>query len=263
MTVAQCIAAAEAASAEPQTFSHWLTEHRDILGRDLSSQDGFVHNLTTDTASGFTNRRDWQAKAMGGGLPPVASMTGTLTGSSGTTATNSGASFPTSGQALAGCIVVVGPNASGTGAISWGIIQSNSGTVLTVDQWYSGGTWAIGTTPNATGLYTVLPGQAPAMWIAVTGNATAPTSADTTLNTEATTNGFGRQLAVYAHTAAATTYTLQTTFTATGSLTIQVECESGSAVANKGVMPFESAVPSPPVMISGDTCQITSTITIN
>lgn len=255
--------AAAAAEIPAESHSHFLTEWRSRSGRLKGRITGHRKNLTTDAASGFTNRRDWQAKAMGGGLPPVATMTGTLTGTTATSATNTGAAFPTAGQALAGCIVVVGPNATGTGAISWGIIMSNTATVLTVDQWYSGGTWATGTTPNATGLYTVLPGQAPAMWLALTSDATTPSSSDTTLAAELTTGGFTRQIGVWAHTAAATTYSHTSTFTATATATINKECVAGSAVSSKGVMPFESLETSPPTLVAADTLQQVVTITVN
>lgn len=252
----------------PQTFSHFLTEIRDCNGK-LKFSHGrpyHRHNLTTDTASGYTNRRDWQAKAMGGGPAPVATMTGNATSVTATSLTNTGASFPTAGQALAGHIVVAGPRAtsSSADAISFGVIVSNSGTVLTIDKWYSGGTWGTGTTPNGTCTYTVLPGQMPAMFLAVTSDAGAAAATDTTLTTEATTNGFARALAVYAHTAAATTYTLTVTFTASGTLTVNKEAVFGAANTTAGgVMPFESAEPSPPTLISGDTLTQTVTITIN
>ncbi len=256
------------ATQEPTTFSHFHTEIRGADGKLKwsDSRPGYRHNLTTDTASGYTNRRDWQSKAMGGGLPPTATMTGNLTAISATTATNSGAAFPTAGQALSGCIVVVGPRATSSSgdAIAFGVIVSNTATVLTIDRWYSGGTWGAGTTPNATGAYTVLPGQMPAMFLAVTSDATSPTAADTTLASEATTNGFARALATYAHTAAATTYTLQVVFTASGSLTVNTEAVFAAANPTAGgAMPFKSAEPSPPVLISGDTLTQTVTVTIN
>ena len=255
---------------DPKCFSHFYTEIRGADGKLKWSYSrpgpeihGYRHNLTTDTASGYTNRRDWQSKALGGGLAPVASMTGTATASSGTTLTNSGASFPTASQGLAGMIVVVGPNASGTGAISFGVIVSNTGTVLTVDQWYSGGTWATGTTPNATGLYTILPGQFPAMYLAITTDATTPTSADTTLTSELTSGGLARALATWAHTAAAGTYTLTHQWTSSTTATINKEAVFGAVNTTAGgVMPFESAEPTPPALISGDTLTNTVTITI-
>jgi hypothetical protein len=247
---------------ETQVFSHWKAVVTDVDG-NVKFQSHWKHNLTTDTASGFTNRRDWQSKLFGGGFAPFATAQGTLTASSATSATNGSAAFPTSGQGLSGCIVVVGANSSGTGSVVWGMIQSNTSTVLTVDQWYNGGTWATGTTPNATGQYIILPGGLPAMYLAVTSDSTAASSADTTLASEATTNGFARALATYAHTAAASTLTLQVLFTASGSLTPAKYANVGSSVLNKGVMPFESLISSAPVLISGDTLTLTATITIN
>ncbi len=243
------------------TYSVFLSQ---VHGADGKLKHSSIrHNLTTDTATGYTNRRDWQAKAMGGGLAIGATANGTATGTSGTTLTTAG-TFPTAGQALAGMIVAAGPNASGTGATSFGVIVSNSGTVLTIDQWYDAGTLAAGTTPNATCKYQILPGQFPAMYLAVTSDATSPTSADTTLTSEATSNGFARAIGTWAHTAAATTYTLQKVFSASGSLTVNKEAVFGAANTTAGgVMPFESAEPSPPVLISGDSLTQTVTITIN
>jgi hypothetical protein len=210
--------------------------------------------------------RDWQAKARGGGTWPgsAASLNGAATATSGTSLTNSGASFPTSGQGLAGAIVAAGPNGSGTGSTVFGVIASNSGTVLTIDQWYVAGTMAAGTTPNATATYQVLPGQFPALFLAVTSDAGSPTSADTTLASEATTNGFARAIGTFAHTAAATTYTLQKVFNAGGTLTVNKEAVFGAATTTAGgVMPFESAEPNPPTLVSGDQLTQTLTITIN
>lgn len=247
-----------------KTFSHFMSEVRDRDGV-LKHLSEMRHNLTTDTASGYTNRRDWQSKAMGdGGTTEFATSVGAATATSGTTLTNSGAAFPTASQGLAGRVVAAGPNASGTGATVYAVIVSNTGTVLTVDQWYNPATGAAGTTPNATCNYQIIPGQYPARYLAVTSDATSPTSADTTLTTEATTNGFARALGTYSHTAAATTYALQKVFSATGTLTVNKEAVFGAANPTAGgVMPFESAEPSPPTLINGDTLTQTVTITIN
>jgi hypothetical protein len=239
--------------------SHFLTEIRDIHGR-LKWSSGWRRNLTTDTASGYTNRRDWQSKAMGR-ADVNADFVGTATASSATTLTNSGASFPTSGQGLAGQIVCCGPNSSGAGSTVFGVIVSNTATVLTVDRWYNPGTLAAGTTPNATATYQILPGQMPAIFLALTENATAPAASDVTLTGELTTDGFARAIGVFAHTAAADNYTLQKTFTATG--TRQINKEAVFGAASGGVMPFESAEPDPPTLVSGDTLTQTVTVTVN
>lgn len=249
-------------SKETSVFSHHRTVIRDADG-NVKWDGEYRHNLTTDTASGYTNRRDWQAKMMGGGFAPFATAVGAATATSATSLTNASAAFPTAGQGLKGAIIVASANSAGAGSTVWGMITTNTATVNTVDQWYAGGTWVAGTTPNATANYIIIPTNLAAMWIAVTSDAAAASSADTTLASEATSNGFARALATYAHTAAATTYTLQVVFTASGSLTINKYAVCASAVASTGPMPFESAEPSPPVMISGDTCTETITITIN
>lgn len=237
------------------------------LRRSVTTRGRWKKNTTTDTATGYTNRRDWQSKAMGMGPSfAFATATGTATAATATTLTNSGAAFTTAGQALAGQIVAVGANSAGAGSIVYGVIVSNTATVLTVDQWYNpaSATGAAGTTPNATGQYQILPGQNPASWLALSSSAAAPTSADTTLATEATTNGFARAVGSYSHTAAATTYSLVKTFTAAGSLTVNTEAVFGAANPTAGgVMPFAAPETSPPVLISGDTLAQTVTITIN
>jgi hypothetical protein len=224
------------------------------------------HNLTTTTATGYTNAYDWLAKAMGQGPSfAFASAVGAATATSATSLTNSGATFPTSGQGLAGSLVVAGPNSSGTGSSVYAVIASNTGTALTVDQWYNPAstTGAAGTTPNATATYVILPGQNPAPWLAVTTDATTPTTADTTLTSELTSNGFSRAVGSWSHTAATSTFALVHLWTATGTDTINKEAVFGAATTTAGgVMPFESAEPSPPTLVSGDTLQNTITITI-
>lgn len=249
----------------PQCYSHFLVEVQRLVDDEVVIEEGvWRKNLTTDSASGYTNRRDWQAKAMGDfGTAQGAFNGGTATASSATSLTNSGASFPTSGQGLAGRWVAA---ALASGALVFGVIVSNTSTVLTVDQWYdpTSSTGAAGSTPSSTGKYVILPGQAPAAWLAVTSDATSPTASDTTLASEATTNGFARAIGAFSHTAASTTYTLTKTFTASGSLTVNTEAVFGAANPTAGgVMPFKSAETSPPSLISGDTLAQTVTITIN
>jgi hypothetical protein len=245
------------------TFSHFLSQVHRPDGT-LKYQSRMRHNLTTDTATGYTNRRDWQSKAMGEGSAFAATYTGAATSVTATSLTNTGAAFSTAGQGLAGRIVAVGPNSAGTGSTVFGVIMSNTATALTVDQWYSAGTMAAGTTPNGTATYQVLPGQFPACYLAVTANAVAPSSADTTLTAEITTSDFARAIGTYAHTAAATTYTLVKVFNATTTVTINKEAVFGAVnPTGGGVMPFESAEPSPPTLVSGDSLTQTITVTVN
>lgn len=265
MTVAEAIREARCAPPPKPEGSCFLTE---IHRRDGTFEPGeWKKNLTTDTASGFTNRRDWQAKAMAAGASQAfATIAGNATATSATTLTNSGAAFPTAGQGLAGQWVVAFRNTSGTGSTVMGKIQSNTATVLTVDQWWdpTSTTGAAGTTPNATGGYCIVPGQAPAEMLCITADATAPTSADTSLAAELTTNGFARGVATYGHTAAASTYTMVRLWTCSGgTTTINNEAVAGGANStSSGVMPFKSAVPAPPTLTNGDTITITCTVTI-
>lgn len=249
----------------PLAYTHWHLEVRSKRGRLRYSDPGWRRNLTTDTATGYTNRRDWQSKLMGGGPNMFfgATASGSATATGATSLTNASASFPTAGQALAGSIVAAGPNTSGAGSIAWGVIVSNTATVLTIDQWYNPGTGAAATTPNATATYQILPGQFAAPYLAVTTDSVAPAASDTTLASELTTNGFTRALGTYAHTAAASTFTLTHTWTASGTDTINKEAVFGAVnTTGGGVMPFESAEPNAPTLVSGDTLQNTVTITI-
>lgn len=239
----------------------------DVIRRNGSVERGvWIGNLTTDTASGYTNRRDHQSKAMGMGPSfAFATAVGNATSIGATTLTNTGASFTTAGQALAGQIVVAGPNSSGTGSKVYGVIVSNTSTALTVDQWYdpASTSGAAGTTPNGTCSYVIVPGQNPASWLALTQDSGGPTTADTTLTSELAANGFTRAVGTYAHTAAATTYTLTHLFTASGTDTINKMAVFGACnTTGGGVMPFESAMPNPPTLVSGDTLNVTETVTV-
>lgn len=261
-TVAQ--AAREETKRAPVPFAFACFKTDVHAGKSRRSRKGaWRHNLTTTTATGYTNANDWLSKAMGQG-PSMAFATavGAATGSGATTLTNSGAAFPTAGQGLAGSIVVAFVS---TTVLVYGVIVSNTATVLTVDQWYNvaSTSGAAGTTPTTTAPYCILPGQNPAAWMAVTADATTPTTADTTLTSELAASGFTRAVGTYAHTAAAATYTLVHLWTATGTVTINKEAQFGACnVTGGGVMPFESAEPSPPTLVSGDTLANTITITV-
>ena len=197
---------------------------------------------------------DLQADAMGGG---VAGFTATSTGTSATSLTDTAAAWTV--NAFAGHFVV----AAGV----YGVILSNTATVLTIDRWYApaspGG--AAGSTPAATSVYVILPGNAPAWYHALTANATAPAATDTTLTAEIATAGGGliRKLAVYAHTAGAASYTLTTAFTANGLDTLPVTVAKMGAFNSitAGRMCFETLVsPTATLSASGDALTLTHTI---
>jgi hypothetical protein len=202
--------------------SLWAATVRDR--NDNLVVDQFPHpNLRVNSGN------DWQAALMTGSANK--GEAGTATATSSTTLTNSGATFPTTAiisgatGGYAGHIVAVGANSSGTGANVYGVILSNTSTVLTVDRWVAAGTpFAAGSTPNATGQYQVLPGSAPAWFMALSSTAITPGATDVVLSGELTTNGFARtNYTTLTHTLASASYSLANTFTATGTETINSE----------------------------------------
>lgn len=89
--------------------------------------------------------------------------------------------------------------------------------------------------------------------------------------TEATGDGFGRVLAVYTHSVGAQTSTLQHTFTNTAApganphavyeIAIFSPVTAGvPGAANTGIMVFETAEPSPPLLTGSDSVNQTVTV---
>lgn len=188
----------------------------------------------------------------------VAGATGTSTATSATSLTDSGASWTT--NAYTGHVVV-------TGGV-YGVVASNTGTVLTIDKWYTpaspGGSAAA--TP-ATGAYVILPGGQPAFWMALTANTAAPVSTDTTLAGEITTAGGGlvRKVATYAHTTGAASYTLTGSYTANGSDALPVTVAKIGLFNSSagGRMPFETLLSATATLsASGDQLTVTETVSL-
>lgn len=227
--------------------------------------------------------RDIQALGMGGfgylGTVGTASATGTnsLTGSAET-----GVSHASSDSI--GNVIVVGPNASGTGSKVWGLITANtSGTtpVYTVDQWYNAASpgGAAGATPNATAFYQVLTGPQ-AIFVALTTDATAPSFGGTggtqdaativqTLTSEINAGGGGlnRKIGPIGHTAAAATWTNTPVFTANGSDALpKTVAKAALCVSNVGAgggLVYMTAVsPTATISASGDQLTLTWTFTM-
>ena len=275
MSLDEFIAQASSEPADIGPYSCWRAEYPGPDGQTVRTP--WRKNLLTTTASGYTCGYDWLAKAMGMG-PSFAGAwaQSTATATSGTTLTNTNVTFPTSGQGLAGCLVVAGANSSGTGAVCYGVIVKNSSTVLTIDQWYTGTSSsgaAAGAPPNGTAQYMVLPGQNPAAWMCLSASTFTPNTADNYLGSqnsgaELATNGFSRAVGTFSHTALGSTYALAYIWTASGSETINNEGISGAAVYSTsspqygGVFPFESAEPTPPSLLSGDTLTNTCTVSL-
>jgi hypothetical protein len=96
-------------------------------------------------------------------------------------------------------------------------------------------------------------------YIGLTNSAITPAAGDTTLAGEISTNGLGRAQGAYAHSAGTNTTTVQNTFTATGTQACQAAALFNASSA--GVMNHELTF-TQRSLISGDTIQVTYTITL-
>ncbi len=167
--------------------------------------NGWAHNLKT------TVGMDWLHNTMGGKLGfGVSATIATATSATSLTAT----STPFVASAYVGMIVVAEES---TNAPVWGNIGANTTSVLTIDSWKNGDDSA-GNTPGSTANYLILPTMASARYVGLTTDTSGPATSDTVLTSEQTANGLNRQLATYAHTPGATTFTLSKTFSATGTV---------------------------------------------
>jgi len=154
----------------------------------------------------------------------------------------------------------------------YGIITANTTTVLTVERWVNPATpgGAAGSTPSGTTTFSIVPGQAPAAFMALTANSGAPASGDTALTGEITTAGGGliRKLASFAHTAGTATYTEAATFTANGTDALPVTLAKvgmfPTLTGASGIMVFETLMSATATMsTSGDQVTNTQTVTIS
>lgn len=203
------------------------------------------------------------------GIDSIANMLGNPLGFSGTATATTATSLTSSGftgsNAYAGQMVVAGT--------VYGIITANSTTVLTVERWVNPATpgGAAGTTPSSTATFTIVPGQAPAAFMALTTNATAPGSGDTSLASEYAVAGGGliRKLCSYAHTGGTSTYTEAATFTVNGSdtglpLTIAKVGMFPTLTGATGIMVFETLMSATATLTaSGDALTNTQTVTLS
>lgn len=207
-----------------------------------------------------------------------ATITGTATATSATSLTNTGAAFPTSGGlngSLQGHIVWA---VNGTTGLVYGVIMSNTATVLTVDQWYNPAstTGAAGTTPASTALYAITPGMGVANWIGLSTDATAPAAADVLRTadglfangtsgaaaTEQTANGLARTFVLPTFPATHQTQ-LQNTWTYTGSsaVTIAKVILANSKAAAGSKLHLETLLSATAtVSANGDSIQVTWTV---
>jgi hypothetical protein len=204
--------------------------------------------------------RDLQSLTMGG---DITSLAGTASATSATTLTSSG--FVAS--AYVGKVVIAGSSAA---TFLYGIITSNSTTVLTVDRWYNPATpgGVAGGPPTGTTPFIIAPFGAGAPFMALTANAGAAAGGDAALTGEITTAGGGlvRKLATYAHTSGVASYTITGTFTANGTdalaVTIAKMGTFNTFTGATGTMAFETLLNATATLTaSGDALTVTQTVT--
>lgn len=198
---------------------------------------------------------DLQTQQMGG---DIVGVTGTTTSSpTSTTATDSGKAW-TSNQ-WKGHVIVMGG--------VFGVILSNTSTAVTVDRWYNPATpgGAAGSTP-ASGVYQILAGGAPAIFMGITADSGAASATDTTLPSEITTAGGGlvRKICAYAHTTGVAGYTLTAVYTANGSDSLPVTVAKMGIFTSllSGQMQFETLLSATATFnTSGDQLTVTESVT--
>lgn len=210
---------------------------------------GITHNLLTNGG------RDLWASAFG--HDPGTS--GTATGVTSTSMTDSGQSWAS--NKYKGWRVYM-PVTNITTAPVYGNIGSNTGTVLTIDQWWTAADGA-GTTP-ANNAYVIYPVCVP-RFMALTTDTGAPSASDTTLTSEITTGGCARAKATYAHTGGTNTYTMQVVFTVTATFTNihKMAMFTASTLTAAGIMVFEALLNQDATVGNGDTLTVTDTITLS
>ena len=214
---------------------------------------GTSYNVMTTANNGG---RDMLAAAWGG--QAGFGVTGTIaTASAATTLTATATPFVAS--AYIGQIVIAEET---TNAPVWGVIISNTSSVLTIDGWKNGDGSA-GTTPGATANYQIIPGSAPFRYVALTENSGAASAASTALTGELTTGSCGRALATFAHTLGAATFTLAKTFSVTASFPAIHRCGLFQvSTASSSLLGFEVVLSADANVISGDTLALTYTGTL-
>jgi hypothetical protein len=204
---------------------------------------------------------DLQAVQMGGGL---SGEVGVATATSPNSVTTNSAVTHAANDLVGQRLIALTAGAVVEGAISANTAGLN--TIIQVDRWTQPGLTTTATTPSGTTAYAILSGGAPARVIALSTNATAPAATDSALTGELnnTSGGLNRAKATYSHTIGSAAYTLTNTWTANVndgvSNTINKMGVFNTLVSVAGILVFESAVTSPPTLVSGDTIQIVETI---
>ena len=238
--------------------------------RRVLSQVTRRHNLRVN--SGI----DWQSFVMGG-YSQIATGSTFFLGFGGTTTSALGATTVTdTGQAWTtnqwqGHIVVVPTSTANIDC--WGVVCSNTATALTVEAWRTGAGAAATQSATTNVHYLILPGQAPAMWMALSTTNSASVATDTTMAGEITTGTtLVRKLGAPSgsRTLATTSFNLAATWTYDGTtpaspVTIyrlgMFLC--GGAATSNGPMAFETLLNAQAqVAANGDALTVTWTANI-
>jgi len=206
--------------------------------------------------------------------------TGTATASSATTLTATGTPFTASSGGPPARGGLVGHIVCTTGS-AYGVILSNTTSVLTVDMWHDlVAPDTVATTPSATAVFAVLPGNAPAFYTGISVATRVFTAADDFLSNDGTTiselwfsgGGLKRKLGTFAHTDGTSTFTLTTTWTGNASDTypqtvakwgcFQHEVTAAPTTTTSGRMLFDTLLSATATLsASGDALTVTNTIT--
>ena len=267
-----------------RSFRSGYQKHADNVETIVRDKNGKLKQIVRSHNLRTTMGRDqWQRLGMFGNISANATFAtaiGAATSTSATSLTNTGAAFPTTGgpnTGLQGQIVVAISSGS---AVAWGVIMSNTATVLTVDQWYNptSSTGAAGTTPTATSPYFILPNAGIALWMGLSTNSAAAAAGDVlrtadglfadgttaAASTEQTTNGLARAF-VQPTFPGAGQIQLQKTYTYTGSTLVTVyKALLCNSLAAAGSLLFLETLLSASASVSanGDTIQNTWTINL-
>lgn len=232
---------------KPQT-SIWWSRTRGADGKIKHNSD-FNLNIRPNVGN------DWQSRVMAGDSITGAQMQGVASAATATSLTTTGLTA----SALVDHLIFAA--SAGTGPNTYGVCTANTTTGITVDKWYNSNapTGAAATTPAATTNYTVAPGSAPAVYLALSSTVQSGAAGDTALAGELAVNGFSRAYwTTYTHSASSSSYSLAKTFTATGTSTINSEAMFTAASA--GTPAFISAETSAPTLVSGDTLAQTCSV---
>src|SRR6266571_3398687 len=194
-----------------------------------------------------------------------------------TTFTDTGAAFPTAASGagntgLQSHFVFV--NATTWTSSTFGVIVSNTATVLTIDQWYAiPVTGSAGTTPGATRPYFISQYPAPLQWIALSTSVSAAAATDVTRTadglwgdgtggggaTETTANGLARAFQQVTFPGAAQAQAVHTwTYTSSSSVVL-AKVIWFNALATAGNIPFLETLLNATATVSanGDSVQLT------